>query len=67
MWKEKINNNDIYTIIEFNPYNPPISMRLLKESNFKIEKIVDSYTSEDIPYIDANSTWYLVKVKYAGN
>ena len=67
MWKEKINNNDIYTIIEFNPYNTSIPMILLKESNFKIEKIVDSYTSEDIPYIDANSTWYLVKVKYAEN
>lgn len=68
MWYEKISSNDIYVIIDYygGSWNENLRVKSLKESNFEIYDIVDCYTVDEIPYINANSVWYLVKVKYIG-
>ncbi len=69
MWYDKILNNDIYVIINYkygNIYNNN-QIKNLKENNFEIQKVVDTYDSNDISYIDANHVWVLVKVKYIGD
>lgn len=69
MWYDKILNNDIYVIINYKYGNfyDNNQIKKLKENNFEIQQVVDTYDSNDISYIDANHVWVLVKVKYIGD
>lgn len=67
MWQEKIENNNIYTIIDYYGGNFEDNFRVksLEKDGFVIEEILKKYTAEEIPYINTNSVWYLVKINYA--
>ena len=67
MCEEKIKNNDIYTIIDYYGGNFEDNFRVksLEKDGFVIEEILKEYTAEEIPYINTNSVWYLVKINYA--
>ena len=62
MYYDRIKNNDIYVILDSK--NLDFYLETLKKNNFEIQKIVDTFYSSDIPYIDANSCWFLCKLEY---
>lgn len=66
MWEEKIKNNDIYTIIDYygGEFEDNNRVKALTKDGFEIEEVVEVYTSDEIPYINTNSLWYLVKINY---
>ena len=62
VYYDRIKNNDIYVILDSK--NLDFYLETLKKNNFEIQKIVDTFYSSDIPYIDANSCWFLCKLEY---
>ena len=66
MWEDRIKNNDIYTIIDYygGDFENCYLVKKLKEDGFEIEEIVEVYNVNEIPYMNANSVWCLVKLKY---
>ena len=66
LWEEKIYNNEIYTIIDWygEDLEDNLRVRNLKNDGFEVDTIIRSYTADEIPYINTNSEWLLVKLKY---
>ena len=66
LWEDKINNNEIYTIIDWYGENLEDNLRVknLNHDGFEIDSIVKRYTADEIPYINTNGEWLLVKLKY---
>lgn len=71
LWEDKVLNSDkeIYTIIDYygGDFEKVEHYRNILKDGFEIKEIVNTYTANEIPYINANSIWILVKLKYVGN
>ena len=69
MWYEKIKDKDIYVVINY--YGGTLKdyhdIKYLERQNFEIVDIIGPYTADDIPYINTNGFWYILKVKYKGS
>ena len=65
MWEEKMNNNRIYTIIDY--YGGELennwTYKKIVQDGFRIKEIVDEYTTDEIPYINCNGKWILVEIE----
>lgn len=69
-WEEKIkkNNNKIYTIIDH--YNGALvdnhRIKEIEKDGFEVVHVVKLIRPDELPYMNANSTWFLVRLKYTG-
>lgn len=69
MWYEKVTNNDIYVVIDNYDnceFSENVRVKYLERLNFEIEDVVAAYNSDQLPYVNADSIWYIAKVKYIG-
>ena len=65
MWEEKINNNRIYTIIDY--YGGKLeengTYKKIVQDGFEIKEIVNVYSAEEIPYVNSRGRWILVEIE----
>ena len=63
MYNEKIQNNQLYTILESDELNTKINA--CNENNLRIVEVVQRY--DNLPFIKADNICYLVKLEYDEN
>ncbi len=62
LYYNKIENASIYFLIDSRNYNK--KLQKLQENHFKIDKVLNEYTNNELPFLNSTTTLKLVKLKY---